>query len=227
MGGSKREHNKESRREAILKVAEGIFFAKGFEGTLMDEIAREAGCTKRTLYAYFEGKEMLFNALVRRGYKALNDMTEELMDETNPENGLVRVLRYGDIYIDFIQNYPQYFKAMAEYETHHRNNPALELFKATYDAGEISITRLIFCIRLGMDDGSIRRDIEPMGIALALYAQILGMGVLWINKRSYIEEMCGKSWVDLIDDMRRLVRGALKIGREGMNGNETCCGMES
>lgn len=204
----KREINRENRRSAIIEVAERHFFAKGFEGAGMDDIAQEAGCTKRTLYAYFPGKESLFNAVVLQGYRVLNEMTEPLVHAL--ETGINKVLGYGDIYVKFIQEYPQYFKAMTDYETHRKNNPAMELYKETYDAGEISISRLLAFIRSGIEDGSIRRDIDPWGMAFILYAQMIGMGILLLNKRTYLEEMHGKPWEDLVSELKLLLIGTLK-----------------
>ena len=43
----------------------GVFAAKGYAGTRMEDIAREAGVTKGTIYLYFESKEAVLKALVR------------------------------------------------------------------------------------------------------------------------------------------------------------------
>jgi len=43
----------------------GVFAAKGYAGTRMEDIAREAGVTKGTIYLYFENKEAVLKALVR------------------------------------------------------------------------------------------------------------------------------------------------------------------
>lgn len=204
----KRKINRENRRDTIIEVAERHFFAKGYEGAGVDDIAQEAGCTKRTLYAYFPGKESLFNAVVLRGYRILNEMTKPLLNTLG--TGLDKVLGYGDIYVKFIQDYPQYFKAMTDYETHQKSSPAMELYKDTYEAGEVSISRLVSFINLGVEDKSIRRDIDLWGMAFILYAQIIGIGILWLNKRTYLEEMHAKPWDDLVHEMRRVLISALK-----------------
>ena len=50
----------EARRSAILMAAGQVFHDQGFEGTSMAQIAMSLGCSKATLYAYFESKEVLF-----------------------------------------------------------------------------------------------------------------------------------------------------------------------
>lgn len=49
----------EDRRRAILDAATRLFDVQGFSGTTTDEVAAEAGVTKRTLYRYMHSKEQL------------------------------------------------------------------------------------------------------------------------------------------------------------------------
>ena len=55
---------KEERPAEILTAALKIFSVKGFAATKLDEVAKEAGVSKGTLYLYFESKEVLFKAVV-------------------------------------------------------------------------------------------------------------------------------------------------------------------
>lgn len=55
-----------------LAAAKVIFLESGFDAATMDAIAREAGISKATLYAYFAGKEELFEALIRNECRAVN-----------------------------------------------------------------------------------------------------------------------------------------------------------
>jgi AcrR family transcriptional regulator len=56
------EHqDKDMRREQILEAATRLFVDKGFENSSVDEIAKEAGLSKGTIYWYFKSKfEILF-----------------------------------------------------------------------------------------------------------------------------------------------------------------------
>ncbi len=46
--------------DQVLEGARIIFMADGFEGASVDDIAREAGVSKATLYSYFPDKRLLF-----------------------------------------------------------------------------------------------------------------------------------------------------------------------
>lgn len=53
-------------REEILESATRAFARKGFHGTSIDDVAREAGLSPSSLYRYFGGKDDLFRAVVDR-----------------------------------------------------------------------------------------------------------------------------------------------------------------
>ena len=51
--------------DQVLEGARTIFLAVGFEGASVDDIAREAGVSKATLYSYFPDKRLLFTEVAR------------------------------------------------------------------------------------------------------------------------------------------------------------------
>src|SRR3977135_4565260 len=52
--------------DRILDVATALFLSDGFGATSIEAVAKRAGISKRTFYHRFNGKEMLFEAVVRR-----------------------------------------------------------------------------------------------------------------------------------------------------------------
>ena len=52
--------------DRILDVATAFFLGDGFRATSIEAVARRAGISKRTFYHRFSGKEVLFEAVVRR-----------------------------------------------------------------------------------------------------------------------------------------------------------------
>jgi AcrR family transcriptional regulator len=53
----------EARPAEILDAALTVFSAHGFAAAKLDDVAKEAGVSKGTLYLYFESKEALFEAM--------------------------------------------------------------------------------------------------------------------------------------------------------------------
>jgi TetR/AcrR family transcriptional regulator, cholesterol catabolism regulator len=53
-------------RERIAETAERIFLRSGFNRVLMDDLARELGMSKKTLYSHFGSKKELLRAVLER-----------------------------------------------------------------------------------------------------------------------------------------------------------------
>jgi AcrR family transcriptional regulator len=56
----KKEYNRRIKQLAIMRAAEETFLKKPYSAITVNEIARKAGVTKRTLYSYFPSKLALF-----------------------------------------------------------------------------------------------------------------------------------------------------------------------
>jgi TetR/AcrR family transcriptional regulator, mexJK operon transcriptional repressor len=87
---SRREANRQSRRETILDVAQCSFLDQGYDGTTMSGIAAQLGGSKGTLWSYFPSKEALFAAVVDR---ATQEFRTRLTVILNPDDGVETALR--------------------------------------------------------------------------------------------------------------------------------------
>lgn len=54
------------KREQIIDGAKRVFMRMGFDAASMNDVTREAGVSKGTIYVYFQSKEDLFAALIDR-----------------------------------------------------------------------------------------------------------------------------------------------------------------
>ena len=64
------------RRQLLLDAAESVFVELGYSSASMDDIARRAGMSKKTLYRLFETKEALFAAVIAARRATLEATTE-------------------------------------------------------------------------------------------------------------------------------------------------------
>ena len=60
------EEHKEARREQILVGAQRAFAQHGYEGATVARLEEETGLSRGAIFNYYENKEALFVALVRR-----------------------------------------------------------------------------------------------------------------------------------------------------------------
>ncbi|GAA0360701.1 TetR/AcrR family transcriptional regulator [Actinoallomurus spadix] len=65
-------------RESLLRVAVGLFNERGFDGTSMDDLARELGVTKAAIYHHVPGKQELLRLAVDRALDGLFALVGEL-----------------------------------------------------------------------------------------------------------------------------------------------------
>ena len=68
----KRARQKIERRDAILASARKVFARKGYEGTTVADIAKEAGVAAGTVYLYYASKTDLFAALNLQLFAMIN-----------------------------------------------------------------------------------------------------------------------------------------------------------
>jgi TetR/AcrR family transcriptional repressor of mexJK operon len=87
---SRREARRQSRRDAILKVAARSFLEHGYAATTMSGIAAELGGSKGTLWSYFPAKGLLFAAMLDRVTETFQQHLSLIL---NPEDDLAAALR--------------------------------------------------------------------------------------------------------------------------------------
>jgi len=76
--------------DRILDAAGELFATRGVASVGMHEIAETAGCSRATLYRYFENREALRTAYVNRETHRLNQkMTEQITGVEDPRERLI------------------------------------------------------------------------------------------------------------------------------------------
>jgi AcrR family transcriptional regulator len=69
----------EARREELVDAALAIFGERGFRSTTLEDVAKQAGVSKGTVYLYFDSKDALFRAMVERKVVSLIEVGEALV----------------------------------------------------------------------------------------------------------------------------------------------------
>jgi AcrR family transcriptional regulator len=76
--------------DRILDAAGELFAHKEAATVGMHEIASTAGCSRATLYRYFENREALYTAYVHReSYRLYREMTEQINSVVDPRDRLI------------------------------------------------------------------------------------------------------------------------------------------
>jgi AcrR family transcriptional regulator len=77
--------------DQVLDGARTIFLRDGFEGASVDDIARESGVSKATLYAYVPDKRLLFMEVAKAECRRQADEAEALIDDSLPVATVLRL----------------------------------------------------------------------------------------------------------------------------------------
>ena len=95
MAKSRREANKVKCRQEILKASRRLFREKGYEETMIDDVADKAEISKATLYNYFPNKESLLAGTMLDEIEAFKTYTAENMgDETDADIKIRKALKF-------------------------------------------------------------------------------------------------------------------------------------
>jgi AcrR family transcriptional regulator len=141
------------KRASILDAAEAVFLEDGFSGASMASIATRGGCSKGTLYNYFQSKDELFLACVARACAEFQQGMATLTSRSGDVREILTEL--GRRYLPFVtsEDITRRFRMIvAEAE----RTP--ELARAFYANGQaLGTERLRDYLARAMDDGLLRR----------------------------------------------------------------------
>lgn len=154
---ARREREKQAREEDILDAAEKIFGKMGFEGALMEDIAKEAQFTRKTLYQHFGNKEELLSAVILRGFKLLLVSIRDGIDRES--NGIGRLRSMGAAYYKFFMEHMDFF-GLINYSSRMKYMGGEEQ-RSEFAKTDNALFQIVAeAIQTGKSDGSIRKDTD-------------------------------------------------------------------
>ncbi len=103
---SKKQLVTEFRTSGILQAARRVFGEKGYERATIDDIAREAGVAKGTVYLYYRSKRDVYWEALKQGILELRDDTVRRMNAARTLDEKVRA---------FITSKLEYFEAHKDF----------------------------------------------------------------------------------------------------------------
>ena len=88
-----RESRRRSARDAIVTAAWRLVHAEGLAGLSLRDLAEEAGITTPTVYAYFDSKNAIYDAMFGQAAKRFAEHMAEPYDSEDPREVLVAGMR--------------------------------------------------------------------------------------------------------------------------------------
>ncbi|WP_204701106.1 hypothetical protein [Halanaerobacter jeridensis] len=126
--------------------------------------------------------------MIIRAFEQFIKLIEQNLEAMSEQNGWVKIETIGRSFLELYQEYPDYFKAIANYETQKEDfSSDDQLMQEYYQKGEQAFEFLTTAVKEGIADGSIREDIDVTDTALILWANIMGVNSLVAKKKAYLE----------------------------------------
>lgn len=75
-----------NKKEEVINAARDLFTKHGYKKVSMDEIAKEANVTKKTIYSYFSDKEAMFKYFAS---EELQSMKEKIENDVNSSTSFI------------------------------------------------------------------------------------------------------------------------------------------
>jgi len=169
---------REQKRKKIMQAAMKIFSKKGYSPAALDEVAREAGIAKGTLYLYFQDKEDLFFNTIMSVVDKLGDIISKNIDQGMDPCEILKKLVY--IQLDFFNRNRDFFGIIETALNENIFRGHKKIFDALLEKRMLFIKYLLDVVERAKKEGSIRKDI-PSEEVVSSYEGIVSGQIKWLT----------------------------------------------
>ncbi|WP_291965440.1 TetR/AcrR family transcriptional regulator [Maribacter sp.] len=144
-------------KEKIRETASQLFLERGFKSITMDDIAKEIGISKKTIYSEYSNKTSLVEDCVMNKFCHLSDGIDLIIAmEKNAIEELYEIKKYVMSHLNDEKSSPQY-QLMKYYPKIHKNLKLMQ-FDKMHSCVLLNVER-------GLEQGLFRDNIEPEFVA--------------------------------------------------------------
>jgi AcrR family transcriptional regulator len=160
------------RRRQLVTIAMDLIAVKGFEGLRFQEVAKEAGINSATLFYHFSTKEELIQGVMQHLVEEFSKNPARPVDKraTAVEELRLEFASVGEL----LRGRPKLFLVLTELSLRALRDPLIEGVVKNMD--EFWRRHLTSVLRLGIEQGEFRPEIDVEATATAMMAQIKGIG---------------------------------------------------
>lgn len=207
----RREREKQNRREEILETARELFYTCGYEKTRMVDIAEQLELSKGTVYLYFRSKEELAYEVLLTALDLMGSLLLRVEEPRSGERVLDRLRGIARGYVAFFQNHYREFHLVQVLEGAlygRLNDPG----QAPEFYGRLSRIKdqVTEAIRQGLEDGSLRSDLQPELSAATYMITVDGFMRQLIARSHFIRHTSGHNREALIEELFQVLTCSLQ-----------------
>jgi AcrR family transcriptional regulator len=202
--GSYRAHRERQQRR-ILAAAQDLFDERGIDRVTVAEIVTAAGIRPSTLYEYFSSKDEIVWALTEQ---LMVQASERILASTDAITGpvLAKITALLQALEDELVVHPERVRFMAQFDAMYARDWSVELLLALEDRifpGRLEA--LNAWIREGIEDGSLRSDLDPDLTMHAILNAVIGAQRRLASLGNRVEKEYGQPIVLLFRETTRII----------------------
>jgi TetR/AcrR family transcriptional regulator len=194
----RRQIERNDRVLNILEAGRKVFIKKGYFGTTVRDIAREAGLSTGAIYFYFKGKDDLYGKICEEAFYIMLELARKA---THTEgNALDRLNAICKAYLKFYTDYTEYFDLISFKDLGFKavglsDEQLANLEKLSRE----SISILHRPIADGINEGLISdTNKDSYELTFVVWAGV--EGIIFLHKRGYLD-MYGLNIPDLLNQL--------------------------
>jgi len=176
----RKERDREKMRAVILKSAHKLFVDRGFDDVSIRNIAEAVEYSPATIYLYFKNRDEIFYALHQEAFKFFNEYVSDLL---KIKDAFKRLIKMGERYIQFSQEYPKYYTIMFLTESPMHNYKDSEKWQEGRKAHDVLEMTIKECIKQEHFKGY-----DYNVLAFTVWSYMHGLCSLALRKRMKIFE---------------------------------------
>jgi len=158
------------RKQDMVFLARQLFVSDGIESTTMENIARAAGVTRRTMYAYFKSRDEICLMVMADDVRSRWAMQREAIERG--ANGLEKILIWGQSLWEFSKARPHSMELQVWWDFHGIDRQLIsdDVFDGFEKLNDDLADGLRQVFQLGIDDGTLRPDL-PVDLTIGHFLQ--------------------------------------------------------
>jgi AcrR family transcriptional regulator len=212
---SRRDEEKEMRRQDILDAAEKVIEKLGWDGADFGKIAARARLSRSLVYFYFPTRDELFHAVCGRALADLQKRFATVMETRT--SGLEQSMALGRAYHAFARKQPLYFELISQFQAKElKPDEQTENEAAANEYGRGCLGLVVQAIANGLKDGSIAKSVgDPRPAAVSIWAFTHGLIQIASRKECMLQENFQLSAAQMMEHGFTLMRGSLEAKKRG------------
>lgn len=169
---------KDERRKNILVTGELLFLERGISNVDMKEIAQKAGIGRATLYRYFKSKKDIALEIFKLMYG--HYIQPELIKQSKSitGTGLEKIKKAIAISIKTLQKYPEVMRFIVLIEYYFTMEDETKEIGTLFSSLQIKTGNIWLMEQFiieGINDGSLRKELDPKLTSIVIIQAILNM----------------------------------------------------